>query len=130
VSHLGAKLSTTTRSPPPAPYAFSYGAGRYPGHIDRTHSEVSDGSGTVRGAYQYVDPNNEVRTVEYIADEYGFYPSLSHIDQPPMQSEAVQRATNKHIALFNRIAEANSHPQEELNLVWTGLRNAYVLYKD
>ena len=36
---------------PPQPYSFSYTAGRYPGHVDRTHSETSDGSGTVRGKY-------------------------------------------------------------------------------
>ncbi|KAJ8956061.1 hypothetical protein NQ318_016511 [Aromia moschata] len=38
----------TTPPPPPKPYAFGYAAGRYPGHIDRTHSEVSDGSGVVQ----------------------------------------------------------------------------------
>ena len=36
---------------PPQPYSFSYTAGRYPGHVDRTHSETSDGSGTIRGKY-------------------------------------------------------------------------------
>jgi hypothetical protein len=36
---------------PPQPYSFSYTAGRYPGHVDRTHSETSDGTGTVRGKY-------------------------------------------------------------------------------
>lgn len=38
-----------TPEPPPVPYAFGYAAGRFPGHIDRTHSEVSDGSGIVQG---------------------------------------------------------------------------------
>lgn len=46
VSHLE---TTTTEPPPHRPYLFSYAAGRYPGHVDREHSEVSDGSGTVRG---------------------------------------------------------------------------------
>lgn len=36
-----------------------------------THAEVGDGSGTVRGAFSYVDPSQQVRTVEYVADEYG-----------------------------------------------------------
>jgi hypothetical protein len=41
---------------PPQPYSFAYTAGRYPGHIDRTHSEASDGSGTIRGEYlQHAD---------------------------------------------------------------------------
>lgn len=38
-----------TESPTPGLYAFGYAAGRFPGNIDRTHSEVSDGSGVVRG---------------------------------------------------------------------------------
>jgi hypothetical protein len=111
VSHLQREQAPEPNAPA-SPYAFSYGAGRKPGHIDRTHTEVSDGSGTIRGAFSYVDPRNEVRTVEYIADEYGFYPSLSHIDQPPKQTAAVEKATNQHIALFNKIAEQNSHAQE------------------
>lgn len=36
-----------------------------------THAEVGDGSGTVRGAFSYVDPSQQVRTVEYVADEQG-----------------------------------------------------------
>lgn len=39
----------TTPEPPPRPYAFGYAAGRFPGHIDRTHSEISSGSGVVQG---------------------------------------------------------------------------------
>lgn len=40
----------STPPPPPLPYAFGYAAGRFPGHIDRTHSEVSDGSGIIQGS--------------------------------------------------------------------------------
>jgi hypothetical protein len=40
---------------PPQPYSFSYTAGRYPGHVDRTHSETSDGTGVIRGKYSYSD---------------------------------------------------------------------------
>lgn len=47
MSHLVVEVST--EPPPPKPYAFGYAAGRFPGHIDRTHSEVSDGSGVVQG---------------------------------------------------------------------------------
>lgn len=42
-------FTTTTPEPPPRPYAFGYAAGRFPGHIDRTHSEISSGSGVVQG---------------------------------------------------------------------------------
>lgn len=46
VSHI---LPTPEPQVPPRPYAFGYAAGRFPGHIDRTHSEISDGSGVVKG---------------------------------------------------------------------------------
>lgn len=107
VSHI---LDTTTEPHPPNPYQFSYAAGRYPGHIDRTHAEVGDGSGTVRGAFSYVDPRNEIRTVEYTADEQGFHPQLSHPQYGPQNTKAVDLATQRHLELFNRIAQRNADP--------------------
>nr|CAD7263827.1 unnamed protein product [Timema shepardi] len=38
----------------PQPYSFSYVAGRYPGQVDRQHSETSDGNGVVRGCEAWV----------------------------------------------------------------------------
>ncbi|XP_055325456.1 uncharacterized protein LOC129579403 [Sitodiplosis mosellana] len=102
-------ITTSTPPPPPHPYEFSYKAGRFPGHVDRTHAEVSDGSGVVRGAFSYVDPRNEIRSVEYTADKYGFHPVLSHQDDAPHQSEAVKQATIRHFEQYNRIAEQNAN---------------------
>lgn len=99
---------TTTHPPPPLPYVFSYQAGRAPGHVDRAHTEVSDGSGVVKGTFSYVDPNKEVRTVNYVADENGFHPQLSH---EPKDTEANIRAKNKHIKLYNKIAAQNADPE-------------------
>lgn len=99
---------TTTLPPPPRPYAFSYAAGRFSGHIDRTHSEVSDGTGVVRGAFSYIDPRQEIRSVEYVADDKGFHPILSHPSDEPQQSEAVKQATIRHLEQYNRIAERNA----------------------
>lgn len=76
-----------------------------PGSFDRTHSEVSDGSGVVRGTFSYVDPRQQIRTVEYVADKSGFYPVLSHPVVAPQQSEAVRKETEKHNRLFNQIAQ-------------------------
>lgn len=104
VSHL---LTPTTEAPPHHPYQFTYSGGRFPGHIDRTHSEISEGDGVVRGAFSYVDPRQQIRTVEYVADKTGFYPTLSH---GPQHTEAVLKATENHINLYNKIAERNSHP--------------------
>jgi len=103
----------TTPQPPPHPYVFSYAAGRSPGTFDRTHSEVSDGSGVVRGTFSYVDPRQQIRTVEYVADKSGFYPLLSHPVLPPQQSEAVRKATDNHNRLYNQIAEQHAHGNGE-----------------
>ncbi|XP_065092366.1 cuticle protein [Ochlerotatus camptorhynchus] len=117
VSHLFKEIvvedEIATHPPPPRPYAFSYAAGRHPGHVDRTHSEVSDGSGVVQGSFSYVDPRNEVRTVDYVADAHGFYPRLSHVPKSPKQTEAVQRAAHKHFALYAKIAEEHANPHHE-----------------
>ncbi|CAH2094181.1 unnamed protein product [Euphydryas editha] len=110
VSHL--ELEATTRPPPPKPYVFAYTAGRYPGHTDRQHAEVSDGSGVVKGTFSYVDPLQKVRRVDYVADSEGFHPVLS--DPPPehpTDSESVAKAKNRHFELYAKIAEEHAnHP--------------------
>lgn len=75
----------------------------YPG----THAEVGDGAGLVKGAYSYIDPLNQVRTVEYVADEHGFYPQLSH---PVVNTKAVDLANKRHFQLYNKIAQEHSDP--------------------
>ncbi|CAO1381436.1 unnamed protein product [Diamesa hyperborea] len=109
VSHIVVQeeVTTTTEYYPPRPYAFSYEAGRYPNHVDRTHSEVGDGAGTVRGSFSYVDPRNQVRTVEYVADENGFQPQLSH---EVKNTIAVDLATKRHTELYNKIAASHANP--------------------
>ncbi|EDW36201.1 GL16807 [Drosophila persimilis] len=101
VSHL---VNHETHSPA-NPYVFSYQAGRAPGHVDRQHTEVSDGSGVIRGAFSYVDPKNQVRTVQYVADENGFHPQLSHKLE---DSAAVKAAKRRHFDAYNRIAQEHA----------------------
>lgn len=79
------------------------------------HSEVGDGAGTVKGAFSYVDPLNQVRTVEYTADENGFHPQLSHPSYPNQNTKAVDLATQRHLELYNKIAERNSDPNYAQN---------------
>lgn len=110
-----AQPTISTPPPPPRPYAFMYTAGRFPGDTDRAHGEVSDGSGVVRGAFSYIDPNKEIRWVEYVADEKGFHPVLSHSNIDAKQSEAVKLATLKHFRLFNKIAQANANVSQISN---------------
>lgn len=128
VSHiLDDDLEPTTLPPPPKPYLFSYTAGRFPGHNDRAHTEVSDGKGTVRGAFSFIDPTQNIRSVEYVADKDGFRPILSHPLPEPKQSEAVQRATNNHINLYNRIAEAHAHPDEVIHYLFSLARDQIII---
>ncbi|XP_063709973.1 larval cuticle protein LCP-17 [Culicoides brevitarsis] len=111
VSHLSHdEYSTTTVNYPPRPYEFGYSAGRFPGHVDRTHVEVGDGAGTVKGAFSYVDPKQQVRVVEYVADEYGFYPKLSHELKAPEDTVAVKLAADRHHQLYSKIAESHANP--------------------
>ncbi|XP_069357160.1 cuticle protein 16.8 [Maniola hyperantus] len=108
-----AHLEEITTEPPPArPYAFSYTAGRFPGHADRQHAEVSDGSGVIRGTFSYVDPRHKVRTVDYVADKNGFHPVLSDVPpEHPTDSESVARAKDRHYQLYAKIAEEHAqHP--------------------
>jgi len=54
-----------------APYRFSYEA-----NDDGQHQRNERGDhGSVQGSYSYVDPNGNLRRVNYVADEYGFRPS-------------------------------------------------------
>lgn len=118
----GAKVVLVTEEPPqpPLPYSFSYAAGRAPGHVDRVHSETSDGTGVVRGQYSYVDPRSKVRTVDYVADAHGFHAQLSH---PVQDTPTVAAAKLHHHHLFARIAaehariaaeRAHENPEEHI----------------
>ncbi|CAG9791673.1 unnamed protein product [Diatraea saccharalis] len=113
VSHL--ELERSTPEPPPKPYVFSYTAGRYPGHADRHHAEVSDGSGVVRGTFSYVDPRHKLRKVDYVADKEGFHPVLNEAPPDhPTDSEAVARAKDKHYQLYAQIAQQHhEHPYSD-----------------
>jgi len=102
-----------TPPPPPKPYAFGYAAGRFPGHIDRTHSEVSDGSGVVQGSYSYVDPSFKIRKVDYIADENGFHPVLNYAASAlPKDTPVVAAAKERHLVQFSRIASQHQQLPE------------------
>ncbi|KAF4519429.1 hypothetical protein B566_EDAN008656 [Ephemera danica] len=106
----------------PQPYRFSYEAGRYPGHVDRAHSEERDLSGVVKGEYSYVDPRYRVRTVQYVADPVnGFRVQLSN---PATDTPAVEAAKRRHLELKQQILAEHARlaaeraalpPQQTLN---------------
>nr|CAD7406457.1 unnamed protein product [Timema cristinae] len=98
----------------PQPYSFSYVAGRYPGQVDRQHSETSDGNGVVRGSFAYVDPRHQIRMVEYVADKNGFHPVLSN---PVADTPIVAAAKQHHADLFQRIAEEHARIAAERDAI-------------
>ncbi|CAN7989149.1 unnamed protein product, partial [Ixodes hexagonus] len=55
---------------PPTPYSFSYGSPNLGGH--HGHEESGDGTGRVSGRYFLEDADGRVRTVTYVADEFGY----------------------------------------------------------
>ncbi|CAG2057309.1 unnamed protein product [Timema podura] len=79
----------------PQPYSFSYVAGRYPGQVDRQHSETSDGNGVVR-------------------DKNGFHPVLSN---PVADTPIVAAAKQHHADLFQRIAEEHARIAAERDAI-------------
>merc|ERR1711894_836207 len=63
----------------PAPLSSQFAAGDEFGNTPYGYSnwasskhEVGNGFGQKTGSYQYVDPNGELQTVTYVADEFGF----------------------------------------------------------
>ncbi|XP_018333700.1 cuticle protein 6 [Agrilus planipennis] len=118
VRHLNYEVTPTTEYyESPRPYAFGYAAGRYPGNIDRTHSEISDGSGVIRGTFSYVDPRFKIRTVEYVADKDGFHPHLNQVPPPlPADSPVVAAAKQRHLVQYAAIANSHQSPQENVVL--------------
>ncbi|KAL1491929.1 hypothetical protein ABEB36_012447 [Hypothenemus hampei] len=114
VATISEKLDQQDEILPPRPYAFGYAAGRFPGHIDRTHSEVSDGSGVIQGSYSYVDPKLEIRKVDYIADENGFHPILNkNVQSLPDDIPAVAAAKERHLKQYARIANAHHNVNQQ-----------------
>ncbi|XP_071449734.1 cuticle protein 7-like [Hetaerina americana] len=102
---------------PPIPYAFSYAAGRFPGHVDRTHSETRDEYGVIRGTFSYVDPRNQVRTVDYVADKQGFHPVLSKVAPSVTDTPAVAAAKALHLARWEKIAAEHARIAAERALL-------------
>ncbi|XP_011498426.1 PREDICTED: uncharacterized protein LOC105362642 [Ceratosolen solmsi marchali] len=132
------EVTTTTTEGPPNPYSFKYSAGRFPGHVDRIHSETGDGAGRVQGYYSFIDPKFKVRTVQYIANENGVKQSLINFDdilEQPKDSEAVQREKEKHRILYEKIAATNAQgtpaqlPKDSLSVARAKNRHLNLFHK-
>nr|AEE61453.1 unknown [Dendroctonus ponderosae] len=136
VADIGSE-SVVTLPPAPKPYAFGYAAGRFPGHIDRTHSEVSDGSGVVHGSYAYVDPSFQIRKVDYIADHNGFHPVLNkNAPALPNDTPVVAAAKERHLVQYARIADQHQHvaqgvvvPQDSNAVEYAKNKHLYLFQK-
>lgn len=62
-----------------------------------------------------MDPRQQVRTVDYVADKQGFHPILSDVPpEHPADSESVAQAKTKHFELYAKIAEEHAtHPHPD-----------------
>ncbi|KAG8222185.1 hypothetical protein J437_LFUL001277 [Ladona fulva] len=72
-------------------------------------SNLGSAFGLFRGpslqrSFSYVDPRNQVRTVEYVADKEGFHPVLSKVAPSVTDTPAVAAAKALHLARWERIA--------------------------
>ena len=79
------------------PYSFGYDFVDEHGN-QQERVEVSDGAGTVRGSYGYLDTNGIGRRVNYVADHLGFRASVSS-NEPGVKagnSAAVLFSTPEH----------------------------------
>lgn len=62
---------------------------------------LSPNSKYISGLYTYVDPKQEIRAVEYLADKDGFHPKLNipgSVDTP-----VVAAAKARHLKLFDKV---------------------------
>merc|ERR1711971_330734 len=103
------KLATTT-TPPPQPFKYVFSAARLPGAAPDRYVESE---GVIRGSYAYLDPNQEWRQVQYVADQDGFHvdPSVLPVASPvshPHDTAAVSQAKLQHQELYDAIALRNS----------------------
>merc|ERR1712088_852954 len=77
----------------PAPLSSQFAAGDEFGNTQYGYSnwasskhEVGNGFGQKTGSYQYVDPNGELQTVTYVADELGFRTEDSRLPVAPVHN--------------------------------------------
>merc|ERR1712195_438383 len=75
----------------PAPLSSQFAAGDEFGNTQYGYSnwasskhEVGNGFGQKTGSYQYVDPNGELQTITYVADEFGFRTEDSRLPVAPV----------------------------------------------
>ncbi|XP_037081488.1 translation initiation factor IF-2-like [Pollicipes pollicipes] len=113
--HAAGGLGLPPPPPPPAatdepaegphPYSFSYDAGRFPNHVDRSHSETRNEDGTVVGSFQYLDPLKRLVKVAYTADETGFHSTVEGAvpDALPRESDTVAAARDSFFAQVAKI---------------------------
>merc|ERR1712010_426198 len=76
-----------------APLSSQFAAGDEFGNTQYGYSncasskhEVGNGFGQKTGSYQYVDPNGELQTVTYVADEFGFRTEDSRLPVAPVHN--------------------------------------------
>lgn len=69
---------------------------------DGSQRQETAGPDGVSGSYSYVSPEGEQVVIEYVADEFGFHATGSHVPQAPPMPPAIRR-------MLDHLAKVNGH---------------------
>lgn len=96
-------------------YAYGYSGG------PSAKSEVKTLDGITSGSYSYIDPENKLQTVNYVADALGFRVAATNLPSPPVDNGQapqpvedtveVKAAREDHLAAVAKAAQ-NSESEE------------------
>jgi len=80
---------------------------------EKSHNEVSDGHGTVKGTYSLVEPDGSIRVVEYTADDvHGFKAEVKKIqpqEKPSSAEHTFDLAEQKVLYFPNPVNDLEEH---------------------
>jgi len=69
---------------------------------DGSSRQETAGPEGVKGSYSYFSPEGEQVVIEYVADEFGFHATGSHVPQAPPMPPAIRR-------MLDHLAKVNGH---------------------
>jgi hypothetical protein len=69
---------------------------------DGSSRQETAGPDGVKGSYSFITPEGEEVSIQYVADEFGFHATGSHVPQAPPMPPAIQR-------LLDHLAKVNGH---------------------
>lgn len=99
-------------------YHFKYAVHDPETGDEKSHNEVSDGHGTVKGTYSLVEPDGSIRVVEYTADDvHGFRAEVKKIQpqhKPSSTEHTFYLAEHKVPYFPNPVNDLEEHYDHEM----------------